>query len=52
LLNFTLIIKIKKNSVFFAGEGTSHNFMGTVHGALLSGRKAAQNVIKQAKAGS
>jgi monoamine oxidase len=31
--------------VFFAGEATDRHHFGTVHGALLSGRRAAQQVL-------
>ena len=32
--------------LFFAGEATSRKFPGTVHGAYLSGIKAAEAVLK------
>ncbi len=33
------------NTLFFAGEATSSDYPATVHGALLSGRRAAQEVL-------
>ncbi len=33
-------------AVFFAGEATSSDFPSTVHGALLSGRRAAKEVME------
>jgi polyamine oxidase len=33
--------------LFFAGEATDLNFPATVHGALLSGQRAAQEIIEQ-----
>lgn len=33
--------------VFFAGEATSRDYPATVHGAFLSGIRAAQQIIKQ-----
>mmetsp|Transcript_21313 Transcript_21313/g.27224 ORF Transcript_21313/g.27224 Transcript_21313/m.27224 type:complete len:239 (+) Transcript_21313:3-719(+) len=32
--------------VFFAGEATSRRYPGTVHGALLSGRRVAEKLLK------
>lgn len=34
------------NRLFFAGEATSVEYPATVHGALLSGQRAAQEIIK------
>lgn len=34
-----------KNKLFFAGEHTSRAYRGTVHGAYLSGIRAAQNIL-------
>jgi monoamine oxidase len=34
------------NVLFFAGEATSVDYAATVHGALLSGRRAAQEIIE------
>ena len=36
---------IGKSTVFFAGEHTSSSYRGTVHGALLSGQRAAQEAV-------
>ena len=36
------------DKIFFAGEATSYNF-GTVHGADLSGKETAQDIIKVSK---
>ena len=33
------------NTLFFAGEATSSDYPATVHGALLSGRRTAQEVL-------
>ena len=33
-----------ENRIFFAGEATSIDYPGTVHGAILSGRRAAEDV--------
>jgi polyamine oxidase len=38
--------------LFFAGEATEVQFPATVHGALLSGRRAAAEVIEQADDGA
>jgi monoamine oxidase len=37
--------------VFFAGEATSVDFFGTVHGALLEGRAAADRIVEAADQG-
>ncbi len=34
-----------KDRLFFAGEHTNREYHGTTHGALLSGRRAAQSVL-------
>ena len=34
------------NKIFFAGEHTSRNYRGTVHGAYLSGIREAKKIIK------
>ena len=34
-------------ALHFAGEGTSETFPSTVHGALLSGRRAASEVVEK-----
>ncbi|HNH06902.1 MAG TPA: FAD-dependent oxidoreductase, partial [Leptospiraceae bacterium] len=31
--------------LFFAGEGTSSEYPGTIHGALISGRRAAEEIL-------
>ncbi len=36
-----------QNKLFFAGEHTSHDYRGTVHGAYLSGVAAANSVANQ-----
>lgn len=33
-------------SLHFAGEGTFRRFCGTVHGAIMSGDRAAKNCLK------
>jgi monoamine oxidase len=33
-------------TLFFAGEATSIGHIGTVHGAIMSGRRAAQEILK------
>ena len=33
--------------LFFAGEATSIGHIGTVHGAIQSGRRAAQEVLEK-----
>ncbi|MEZ4640019.1 MAG: FAD-dependent oxidoreductase [Caldilineaceae bacterium] len=35
------------NRIFFAGEATSRAYFGTVHGAYLSGVRAAQEILEQ-----
>lgn len=35
--------------IFFAGEATSRDYPATVHGALLSGQRAAQEIIDRGK---
>ncbi len=35
--------------VFFAGEATNGDYFGTVHAAILSGRREARKVIRQAQ---
>jgi len=37
------------NKVFFAGEATNRDYASTVHGAYLSGVRAAQEVLRAAK---
>jgi monoamine oxidase len=34
------------DQLFFAGEATSGQYAGTVHGALLSGREAARQILR------
>ena len=41
-----------EDRVFFAGEATSREFPGTVHGALLSGRRAAREILELPEPGS
>lgn len=36
------LIKFKNNCLFFAGEGTISEYAGTVHGAFISGERAAE----------
>ena len=36
---------IGKSTIFFAGEHTSSSYRGTVHGAFLSGQRAAQEAV-------
>jgi len=38
--------KSVENKVFFAGEHTSRDYRGTVHGAYLSGIREADKIIK------
>lgn len=40
-----------ENQVFFAGECTTYKYMGTVHGAFISGGEAADKIIKSLKKG-
>jgi monoamine oxidase len=35
------------NTLFFAGEATSVGHIGTVHGALHSGQRAAREILAQ-----
>jgi monoamine oxidase len=35
-----------EQTLFFAGEATSKGHIGTVHGALMSGRRAANEIIE------
>ncbi|CDW71593.1 amine oxidase [Stylonychia lemnae] len=44
------IAKGVNNKVWFAGEHTCFDFLGTVNGAYISGLKAAQNIIQSLKA--
>jgi monoamine oxidase len=39
------------NKLFFAGEATSKDFAATVHGALLSGRQAARQIVNLGNSG-
>lgn len=39
----------KHKKLYFSGEGTTYKFMGTVHGAYISGRDAANKIIKAIK---
>lgn len=39
-----------KEQVYFAGEHTNHKYRGTVHGAYLSGQKAANLLIQSTQA--
>ena len=34
-----------ENSLFFAGEATILSYIGTVHGAFISGQNAAKSII-------
>jgi monoamine oxidase len=34
------------NQLYFAGEGTNHLYISTVHGAYITGREAANKIIK------
>ncbi len=36
----------KENKVFFSGEATTAEHIGTVHGAYTTGLKAAKDIIK------
>ena len=36
--------------VYFAGEHTNYNYIGTVHGAYLSGIRAAEEVLNKSGA--
>ncbi len=42
--NFDIMAKEIDNKVFFAGEHTSRNYRGTVHGAYLSGIREAEKI--------
>ncbi|RMZ99367.1 spermine oxidase-like [Brachionus plicatilis] len=37
------------NSLFFSGEATNYKYMGTVHGAYITGREVANRIIRLAK---
>ena len=42
-----LILKLfKNNCVFFCGEATNYKYMGTVHGAYITGREVANKIIR------
>ena len=43
--DFTTLGNIVNNVLFFAGEHTHANYRGTVHGAYLSGQRAAAQVM-------
>ncbi|CAF0978144.1 unnamed protein product [Brachionus calyciflorus] len=38
-----------KDTLFFSGEGTTFKYMSTVHGAYITGREAANRVIRAIK---
>jgi len=46
-----IAIPLKNNlgedSVFFAGEATHEKYFSTVHGAIETGFRAAQNIVNQ-----
>jgi monoamine oxidase len=37
------------NQLYFAGEGTSHKYFSTVHGAYITGRETANKILKALK---
>ncbi|MCC5973601.1 MAG: FAD-dependent oxidoreductase [Rubellimicrobium sp.] len=39
-------------ALLFAGEATSSRFFGSTHGAILSGRKAARQIMKRSRSSS
>lgn len=43
--DFKVFCESEQNTLFFAGEHTIHEYRGTVHGAYLSGRRAAEDVL-------
>jgi len=42
---FNELAKAVQNRLFFAGEHTNHDYRGSVHGAYLSGTRAAEEII-------
>jgi monoamine oxidase len=48
---FQRLAKPLSQALFFAGEATSHEHNGTVHGAIASGYRAAQEVLLTLKKG-
>lgn len=46
---FNIIAKPIQSKIYFAGEHTSKAYRGTVHGAYISGIKAAKSIYKQMK---
>eukprot|EP00956_Cyclotella_meneghiniana_P035991 scaffold120016_cov74-Cyclotella_meneghiniana.AAC.4 len=44
--DFRVFCESEQNTLFFAGEHTIHEYRGTVHGAYLSGQRAAEDVIR------
>lgn len=47
--DFTTLSEPLDDRVFFAGEATSSEFFGTAHGALLSGTRAADQILRKVK---
>jgi monoamine oxidase len=43
--DFDTLAKAVNNRLFFAGEHTSRDYRGTVHGAYLSGIREADKII-------
>jgi monoamine oxidase len=43
--DFDTLAKTVSNKLFFAGEHTSKEYRGTVHGAYLSGMREADKII-------
>ena len=41
------LAKPVKNRLFFGGEASSEDYPATVHGAYLSGQRAAQEILQR-----
>jgi hypothetical protein len=46
-LFFHIDFFFKNQQLFFAGEGTTYKYISSVHGAYITGRDAANKVIKR-----
>lgn len=44
--NFELLARPVANKLYFAGEHTSRDYRGSVHGAYLSGQRAAEQILQ------
>lgn len=45
--DFSTLANAVQNKLYFAGEHTSRDYRGTVHGAYLSGQRAAEALMEQ-----